>query len=626
MELALPPPLHVVSCRSAVHHNALVWGDADGDGESELVAGGTDGSLVVYKRGRALWACADGLFECVVCARVGDVLRRGRPSVLAVGARGVCRVFDITLASRGEQILCVAELGSSVCSVLLAALPACGDGLSLVVGGFDRRVAVWRASDRAAERSGSARYSLAKVATRRVPGQVRSLTALSSHGGGVVVGLFSSRVVRLDFSAVGANSGVGGSRGSGGRGGGVGQGCSSVSEGIAMESWAVPPSNAASDGSSSGSSTLHFGQAESGPAAAAAAAAAAARREGGIASGLKGRLNVAAPSTSAAAAVLLESASTAPLLPPAAMEPLVGSGTEVCALGLEYGSSSSSSSSEMTGALPLPLLLVAKHDGYVAAYGGRREERRRGGDSGATAPDADAEAGARAGQGGGGSSRSEGRGRSSSRDRGRRTPRWSRELGGSVFRLCALSSVCAHGSVKEASAGGAATAPAVAVAAAAAATAAEIGVACGANGDVFFIDARSGALCYYHFPRPVLGFAFNSSVSLRCSSEESGAAASGEMAVATVDGDICVFADVRRRVVAAFAPPDVAALSAHALARARAAVDVLRAAGEERAVSDGGEEHGVGAAAGAAATTLRPLSDRQLIALCLRHGGALQSV
>ena len=62
------------------------------------------------------------------------------------------------------------------------------------------------------------------------------------------------------------------------------------------------------------------------------------------------------------------------------------------------------------------------------------------------------------------------------------------------------------------------------------------------------------------------------------------------------------------------------------LARARAAVDVLRAAGEERAVSDGGEEHGVGAAAGAAATTLRPLSDRQLIALCLRHGGALQSV
>lgn len=58
------------------------------------------------------------------------------------------------------------------------------------------------------------------------------------------------------------------------------------------------------------------------------------------------------------------------------------------------------------------------------------------------------------------------------------------------------------------------------------------------------------------------------------------------------------------------------------LARARAAVDVLRAAGEERAVSDGGKEHGMGAAAGAAATTLRPLSNRQLIALCLRHGVA----
>lgn len=442
-----------------VHHNSLVFGDADNDGMSELVAGGTDGSVVVYKDGAVLWACAGGIFECVVCVRVGDVLNSGRNVVLAVGVRGVCRAFDV---SRGGVELLFADLGANVSSVLVASIGCVSNKLSVVVGGFDRRVSVWRVSATAT----AAPASLERVTTHRVPGQVRSLASLR---GSIVVGLFSSRIVQL------------------------------IVEADELREWTVPPMFAEDE--TSGVGGIGIG--------------------GSIISSSGGREPGASTNWDSA---------DASAVPTSSVDASVGSGTEVCVL---HGGA----------------LLVVKHDGFVAMYGAESDASTV-----AFSP--------------------------------RARPSWSREVGCTVFRLCAVSN--------------------------------DIAVICTARGGAFFLHAPSGAVRFFRFPRPVLSFAFednwhaeeNPVGGSRDSSSSGGGDGGGAMAFVTVDGDICVFGGVREHIKRAFTASVLTEHSAPLVARARAAVDALRVkmtAGEDGAVAP-----------------IPVLSDRQLIALCLRHGGAAE--
>ena len=90
-------PLHF---RGNVHPGAIQFGDVDGDGNSELVAGSITGDVCVYKGSDFQpWRHFTHL-GTVTCVAVGEIACVGRPSLVVVSAEGWCYIFDIQVRAR----------------------------------------------------------------------------------------------------------------------------------------------------------------------------------------------------------------------------------------------------------------------------------------------------------------------------------------------------------------------------------------------------------------------------------------------------------------------------------------------------------------------------------------------
>lgn len=80
---------------------AIILGDIDNDGESELVVGSLNGDLAVFK-GAATWQRLGGLGPISAVA-VGDVMNCGSNAVVIIGTDGTCYVY-LCLNVGGEKL------------------------------------------------------------------------------------------------------------------------------------------------------------------------------------------------------------------------------------------------------------------------------------------------------------------------------------------------------------------------------------------------------------------------------------------------------------------------------------------------------------------------------------------